>query len=88
MHTHQHYEVGQHVFVLDLELMGTIVDVEHVDDYVLDDAAFESPKSASFQIAVAGETVWRTAREIRAVPSEVTECIITSDEPSSSQDRQ
>lgn len=81
MQTHQHYAIGQHVFVLDLELMGRIVDIEHVDDYVLDDAAFESPKSASFQIDVAGETVWRTAREIRSVPEDITECIIAPDEP-------
>lgn len=79
MTTQQHYEIGQQVFVLDREVVGTIIEIEHVDDYVLDDAAFESPKRASLQIALPTETLWRKASEVRAIPEDVAQCVITTD---------
>lgn len=78
MNTHHQYETGQHVFVIDLALVGTIIDVEHVDDYVLDDPSFESPKRASFRVSVGGDIVWRKATELRSIPDDVAKCVVPS----------
>lgn len=76
---HQHFEIGQQVLVLDRELVGTIIEIEHLNDYVLDDAAYESPKRVSFQVALPAETVWRNASELRAIPDDLANCVVTTD---------
>lgn len=80
MNTHSHYEIGQQVYVLDREDIGLIVEIEHVDDYVLDDDTFESPKHAKFQVQLGDTLVWRQASELRTVPDAVQQCLIQADE--------
>ena len=75
------YEVGEQVFIIDREEVGTVLEVEHITDYVLDDASFEAPKLPSYRLVISGGEVWRKASEIRAVPEEIASCVVEQVSP-------
>lgn len=70
------FQPGELVFILDREQVGTIVEIEHITDYVLDDSSFEAPKLPSYRIDVGHEEIWRKASELRAMPEEIVACVI------------
>jgi hypothetical protein len=53
-----------------------VIEVEHINDYVLDDASFEAPKLPSYRLSTTAGEIWRKASEIRAIPGEISACVI------------
>ena len=70
------FDIGDQVFVIDREEVGVVIEVEHINDYVLDDASFEAPKLPSYRLSTTAGEIWRKASEIRAIPGEISACVI------------